>query len=93
LETLVEDGVRWVEMRGMNKNFRLEGEDISKENRLELVRVIDEEVGKFMGSEKGRGFWGARMIWDTLRSFDTEAVIEGMNFQLLGRKMAHVCKT
>jgi len=45
-KTLLDDGVRWVEFRGMSPNFRLEGqEDLAPhKNRLELVRVINEEL-------------------------------------------------
>ena len=73
--------MKWVEMRGMNRNFRLEGEDEHAERRLDLVRVIDEEISTFMKSEEGKGFWGVRLIWDTLRSFNTETIIEGLFVQ------------
>ena len=79
LQTVKEDGVRWVEMRGMNRNFRLEGEDEPNERRLDFVRVMDEEINAFMKSEDGEGFWGVRLIWDALRSFDTETIIEGIH--------------
>jgi adenosine deaminase CECR1 len=82
-QTVKEDGVKWIEMRGASKNFRLEGEDEQVERRLDLIRVIDEEVKAFMASEDGNGFWGVRKIWDTLRSFDTEAIIEGTIFEHL----------
>jgi adenosine deaminase CECR1 len=81
LLTVKEDGVKWVEMRGMNRNFRLEGEDGHAERRLDLVRVIDEEISTFMKSEEGKGFWGVRLIWDTLRSFNSETIIEGLFVQ------------
>ena len=78
LETAYADGIRWIEMRGMTRSFRLEGEPELKENRLELVRVFREVIDQFMGSEEGKGFWGVRLIWDTLRSFDDEAIVAGM---------------
>ncbi|KAH8766212.1 cat eye syndrome critical region protein [Hyaloscypha finlandica] len=86
LLTVKEDGVKWVEMRGMNRNFRLEGEDEHAERRLDLVRVIDEEISTFMKSEEGKGFWGVRLIWDTLRSFNTETIIEDMKFCIQAKK-------
>jgi adenosine deaminase CECR1 len=77
LTTVKEDGVKWVEMRGASKNFRLRGEEVQFERRLDLIRVIDEEVTAFIASEDGEGFWGVRQIWDTLRSYDTEEIIDG----------------
>jgi len=77
LQTAMEDGVKWVEIRGMNRNFRLEGEDMPAERRMDLVRVIDEEIKGFVASEEGKGFWGARLIWDTIRSYDKDVIIEG----------------
>ncbi len=65
LGTLAQDGVRWVEMRGMTRNVRLEGEDTPKENRLELVRALSEETENFMRSEEWRQLLGARLTWDT----------------------------
>ena len=79
LTTVKEDGVKWVEMRGASKNFRLRGEEVQFERRLDLIRVIDEEVTAFMASEEGNGFWGVRKIWDTMRSYDTEEIIDGTN--------------
>lgn len=78
LQTAKEDGIKWVEMRGMTRTFRLEGVDEPMEGRLELVRVMDEEIKGFLASEEGKDFWGARLIWDSLRSFGTEKVIEGL---------------
>jgi adenosine deaminase CECR1 len=65
----------------MNRNFRLEGKREHAERRLDLVRVIDEEITTFVKSEEGKGFWGVRLIWDTLRSFNTETIIEGLFVQ------------
>ncbi len=61
----------------MSKNFRLRGEEVQFKRRLELIRVIDEEVTAFMASEEGKGFWGVRKIWDMLRSCETEEIIDG----------------
>jgi len=30
-----------------------------------------------MASEDAKGFWGARLIWDSLRSFDDEMLRAG----------------
>jgi adenosine deaminase CECR1 len=76
-ETLVEDGVRWVEIRGMARKLRLEGQENLAENRIQIPRILKEEIEKFKASEKGKGFWGCRLIWDCLRIFTTEEIITG----------------
>jgi adenosine deaminase CECR1 len=76
-KTALSDGIKWIEMRGMTRSFRLEGQDELVKDRTELVRVIHEEVEKFKRSDEGKGLWGVRMIWDCLRSFEDDAIIEG----------------
>lgn len=75
--TALEDGIRWIEIRGMTRSFRLEGEDHMVKDRTALVRVIDEEVKKFKGCEEGKALWGVKLIWDGLRSFGKELIIDG----------------
>ncbi|PBP22780.1 cat eye syndrome critical region protein [Diplocarpon rosae] len=48
LKTAYEDGIRWVEVRGMTRSFRLEGQEQLVENRLEIVRVYKEEIDRFV---------------------------------------------
>lgn len=81
--TASQDGIKWIEMRGMTRSFRLESEDCLVEDRTELVRVIHEEVERFKASEEGKGFWGVRMIWDCLRSFEDDAIIDGISLYSL----------
>lgn len=76
-KTACEDGVRWIEMRGITRRFKLEGHDEFVENRIAQARVIKEEIESFMASEEGEGFRGCRLIWDSLRNFTDEAIMEG----------------
>lgn len=78
LKTCHEDGVKWVEVRGMSPNFRLEGQEEPGENRLALAQVMHEEIEKFKASPEGEGFWGCRMIWVCLRSLKSEDIVKGM---------------
>ncbi|XMA12184.1 hypothetical protein WAI453_004975 [Rhynchosporium graminicola] len=87
LETAYKDGIRWVEFRGITRSFRIEGQTELVENRLELVRVYKEEIDRFMASEEGKGFWGCRLIWDTLRSFDDEAIVTDMRICMQAKKL------
>lgn len=41
----------------------------------ELLRVLEEEIEQF--KKENPGFWGARMIWSSIRIWDTEKVLEG----------------
>jgi adenosine deaminase CECR1 len=77
LETLVEDRVFWVEMRGMSPNLRLDGEEKLANAPLYLVKILDEEIRAFKKSEKGKDFWGARLIWDSLRTKSTGELVQG----------------
>lgn len=48
LKTAHDDGIKWVEVRGLTRGFRLEGQEKSTENRLELVRLYKEEIDRFL---------------------------------------------
>ena len=74
---LVDDGVHWVDIRaGFAFEYRKEGSDLPEEGYVEVVRVLGDEMEKFQGSEQGRNFWGARMIWTTIRGFDKRDIVE-----------------
>lgn len=77
--TLIEDGVRWVELRAVLRSpFTLAGKDVPEIGALELARVLDEIIADFMASEESKGFWGARLIWTSMRGQETSAIIDGM---------------
>ncbi|KAI9688320.1 MAG: hypothetical protein M1820_010265 [Bogoriella megaspora] len=77
LKQLMSDGVRYVDMRkAMLVPLRREKSvtvDIDQEG---LVAVMDEEIERFKRSAEGNGFWGARLIWTTLRIFDKRQIVE-----------------
>lgn len=76
--TLIEDGVRWVEMRAvLISPFTLEGRDVPESNSMDLARVLNEIIEDFMASDEGKGFWGARMIWTAMRHRPTVNIIDG----------------
>ncbi|KUJ20073.1 Metallo-dependent hydrolase [Mollisia scopiformis] len=85
--TCNEDGVRWVEIRGMTRSFRLEGQEELTENRLALAGIMNEEIEKFKASPEGKGFWGCRLIWDCLRSFPTENIVIDMKICIQAKKL------
>jgi adenosine deaminase CECR1 len=76
--TLLEDGVHWVEFRSAPFTaFYPEKHNVQTVEPDVLLGVLREEIEMFKKSEKGRGFWGARMIWASLRFWPTEKIIEG----------------
>ena len=80
LTLLRADGVLWVDFR-LAFTFRYYREDQEQEDSdfNHLFIVLDEEIAKFQSSEDGTGFWGARVIWTTLRSLETRKVVEDMD--------------
>jgi adenosine deaminase CECR1 len=75
--TLVEDGVRWVEIRTVfSTPFTLEGADGPTGSAIDLVRVLHEEIENFREGSGGK-FWGARLIWTGMRFQSTDFLVKG----------------
>ena len=75
---LVDDGVCWVEIRSaFNVPYRQTGQEEAGTDFYELCAHLDDEITKFTESDEGEGFWGGRLIWTTIRSFDKRAVVKG----------------
>ncbi|KAG8533802.1 uncharacterized protein KY384_001543 [Bacidia gigantensis] len=80
LEDLIQDGIRWVDFRcifGSSKFFK-EGKEDASPHSMDLLQVWSEEIHSFQESEDGKGFWGCRFIWTTLRSWSRKQVLEHM---------------
>jgi adenosine deaminase CECR1 len=77
---LHEDNVLWADIRAQMYDKRA---GMPKENFAEYVRMFSEEVEAYKASEEGKGFWGLRIIWEALRSFDKRAMITGSSVALL----------
>lgn len=76
---LVDDGIRWVDIRTtFIQRLTRSGQNEPDENFVSLLSAINEELELFKALEKGKDFWGARIIWTPMRSFDTRTVIEDM---------------
>lgn len=74
---LLDDGVRWVDLRAAFVfQYRRTGSEAPEPDYNEVIRVLGEEIENFKGSEEGKDFWGARMIWTTIRSFSTKDIVE-----------------
>jgi adenosine deaminase CECR1 len=76
-EELVEDGVQYVDIRSTFLDpFYKEGSEDPEPTNEFMIDILDEEIENFKAL--GKGFWGARLIYTTLRSFDSRKVIESM---------------
>ena len=77
--TLLEDGVRWTEIRTMFITpFLLEGhESPARSTSTDLAKVFVEEIENFR--QKEPRFWGARFIWTSLRGGTSAQILDGMS--------------
>ncbi|KAI9789922.1 MAG: hypothetical protein M1816_005691 [Peltula sp. TS41687] len=86
---LLDDGVRWMDFRvAFFFPYRRTDCETPEPDCKEAVRVLGEEIEKFKNSEDGKGFWGARMIWTTIRSFSTKDIVASMK-QCIAAKKAY----
>jgi adenosine deaminase CECR1 len=79
LQGLLEDGVRWVDLRSVFViPFTRAGEDQPDGDFGSMLQALEEEIDSFKNSAEGQGFWGARIIWTTIRQFDTKTIAHDM---------------
>jgi adenosine deaminase CECR1 len=80
LRLLLADGVKWVDLR-LTFMWRWYGEGCEQPDAGygEMFRIFGEELKKFKASEEGKEFWGARMIWTSIRAMDTRRIVEDMD--------------
>jgi adenosine deaminase CECR1 len=78
-QQLLDDGVYYVDMRSaFYTPYRSLGQEEWDPDFFNLLDHMEDEIEKFKASEEGKEFWGARMIWTTIRAFDKKMVIESM---------------
>ena len=87
LPQLMDDGVRYVDFRiGFKFEYRREGCDTPEDGYIEFCRMFKEEVERFKATEEGQDFYGARIIWTTLRRFDDEEIIDSMKHCIMAKQ-------
>ena len=76
-KTVVEDGVRWLEIRTMFITlYLLEGQESPATSRaMDLAMTFIEEIENFKKAEPK--FWGARFIWSSMRGGTSAAILDG----------------
>jgi len=74
---LLNDGVFYVDMRAaFYTPYRSTGKEDWDADWFNMLDHMADEIEKFKASEEGKEFWGARMIWTTIRQFGKKQVIE-----------------
>lgn len=88
LEQLSEDGVRWVDIRStFTQPYTQEGQDTPDADFEGLFGHLKDEIESFKNSDEGKDFWGARMIWTTVRALDKRAIIEDMKECIITKQL------
>ncbi|RAL12686.1 adenosine deaminase family protein [Aspergillus homomorphus CBS 101889] len=84
---LADDGIHWVEIRASAAKGVLvhKGDEDADPNLDVYWQVLVEELDSFKKSDKGKHFWGARVIWSDIRSEDRASLTSSMKVAL-GRK-------
>lgn len=82
LESLADDGIDWVEIRSDVSIATLVPEGMSSAGSDPDFpwKVLSEEVEKFKASERGKNFWGLRVIWADKRAKNTSQIMEGVYY-------------
>lgn len=84
---LTKDGIRYVDFRiAFHFEIQREGSDTAKEDYVDFCRVYKEELERFKATEEGEKFYGARIIWTTIRKFSDQVIVESMKQCILTKK-------
>lgn len=76
---LRDDGLQWADFRmAFVAKYWREGHDKPEEGQEALFQAFGEELEKFQATEEGKGWWGCRFIWTTLRMYGKKEMIDHM---------------
>ncbi|KAL4875032.1 hypothetical protein BJY04DRAFT_202737 [Aspergillus karnatakaensis] len=72
---LAVDKIRYVEFRvAFTFSYTREGSDSTEQDYTAWFEVFQEELERFKGSEDGKGFYDARIIWTTMRNLSNKDI-------------------
>jgi adenosine deaminase CECR1 len=87
LTELANDGIRYIDFRAaFIFNYRREGCEEPEQDYVEFFRVFKDEIEKFKATEAGKRFYGARMIWTTLRIQSNRQIIDNMKQCIIAKQ-------
>lgn len=79
LGQLAADGIQYVDFRtAFVFQYQRDGREAPEKDYVEWFRVFKEEIEQFRSTEEGEHFYGARIIWTTLRTFSNKEIIDSM---------------
>ncbi|RHZ46502.1 uncharacterized protein CDV56_104678 [Aspergillus thermomutatus] len=83
-ERLADDGINWVEIRSGGSSGKLvhTGQEDTDPDLDVWWDVMIDEIEKFQATDKGKNFWGARVIWSDTRSKNREKITKSMKIAL-----------
>ncbi|KAL2845640.1 hypothetical protein BJY01DRAFT_214016 [Aspergillus pseudoustus] len=75
LSQLVADRIRYVEFRvAFTFQYTLQGNEKHEEDYSTWFQIFQEEIERFRNSEEGKYFYGARIIWTTMRGLSNKDI-------------------
>ncbi|KAI4131929.1 MAG: hypothetical protein LQ338_001011 [Usnochroma carphineum] len=76
---LRDDGLQWADLRmAFVAKYWKEGQKKPDEGQEALFQAFGEELGNFQATEEGKGWWGCRFIWTTLRIYGKKEMVNHM---------------
>lgn len=79
LHDILLDGIKWMDLRmDFVAHYWKKGSKSPETGHQALFQALEEEVERFKGTDEGKDFWGCRIIWTTLRHWDTRAIVGDM---------------
>ncbi|RPA94313.1 Metallo-dependent hydrolase [Choiromyces venosus 120613-1] len=87
LHHLHQDGILWVDLRATFLMTFKAANTGTILPRADVIKVFSEVIEDYKSSPEGRGFWGARMIWTSIRRFDQDTIIASMKECVEAKKL------
>lgn len=89
-ESLVDDGVYWVELRsgGSTPTLIREGQAVADPDIDFWWDVMVDEIERFKATAKGQSFWGVRVIWSDLRFWNRTILTNSKSATILSVDLA-----
>ncbi|EPS41489.1 hypothetical protein H072_4635 [Dactylellina haptotyla CBS 200.50] len=78
ISQLAADGVRYVDIRTVF--FVPENAEDRNKGAYDILTAFREELEAFKATPEGKNFWGARIIWTTLRMHGRDFIEENMRY-------------
>ncbi|KAL4867732.1 hypothetical protein BDV12DRAFT_111815 [Aspergillus spectabilis] len=84
---LAADKIRYVEFRvAFTFPYYREGNDRAEQDYTSWFQILQEEVERFRSSDEGKYFYGARIIWATMRNLSNKDIGLSMKQCLLAKE-------